>query len=71
MSPVAGTSPQAGQPGSVLPGQVAKHKLQYTFVRGPQPHRRPQSDGTNSALNEKGFIKGDMVILSIEGEVDT
>ena len=54
--------------GRAAPGQVAKHKLQYTFVKASSaPSASARSLADKDALTEKGFIEGDMVVLSIEG----
>jgi len=55
------------QTSKVVSGQVAKHKLLYSFSRASKAPGASQTSFGKDALNEKGFTDGDMVILSIEG----
>lgn len=60
-------SPCTEQTAKAVSGQVAKHKLQYSFSRASRAPGASQNSFSKDALNEKGFADGDMVILSIEG----
>ena len=66
VDPTAG-SPGTEQTATAASGQVAKHKLLYSFSRASKAPGAQQSNSSKDALNEKGFTDGDMVILSIEG----
>ncbi|DBA90758.1 TPA: DNA replication endonuclease-helicase Dna2, variant 2 [Trebouxia sp. C0004] len=67
VDPIAVT-PCTEQTAKAVSGQVAKHKLLYSFSRASQAPGASQTSFSKDALNEKGFTEGDMVILSIEGE---
>jgi hypothetical protein len=66
VDPIA-VSPCTEQTAKAASGQVAKHKLLYSFSRASRAPGASQSGFSRDALNEKGFTDGDMVILSIEG----
>ncbi|KAL0030927.1 hypothetical protein WJX79_001622 [Trebouxia sp. C0005] len=67
VDPIA-VSPCIDQTAKAVSGQVARHKLLYSFSRASKAPDASQSSFSKDALNEKGFTDGDMVILSIEGE---
>ncbi len=60
-------SPGTEQTAKAASGQVAKHKLLYSFSRASKAPGATQTSFSKDALNEKGLTDGDMVILSIEG----
>ncbi|KAL0046566.1 hypothetical protein WJX82_003944 [Trebouxia sp. C0006] len=67
VDPIA-VSPGTEQTAKAASGQVAKHKLLYSFSRASKAPGASQTSFSKDALNEKGLTDGDMVILSIEGE---
>ena len=66
LDPIA-VGPCIEQTAKAVSGQVAKHKLLYSFSRASKASGASQTSVSKDALNEKGFTDGDMVILSIEG----